>query len=127
MGINEQSKGAQIYWPDKKTVSIEQNIYYDKTMASASHLEGEEQGIVEMKANSPQVSNTSKTSTSDNPPADLPASVTPPHIPTPLPASQPTEEEPPTTKRARKPSQRILNIVEGCGVTSSRPSDPLLT
>ena len=97
MGIDEQSKGAQIYWPDKKTVSIEQNIYYDKTVVSASCLKGEEQGIVKTKADSPQVSNMSKTSMSDNPPADLPASITPPHIPTP-PALQPTEEEPPTTK-----------------------------
>ena len=83
MGIDEQSKGAQIYWPDKKTVSIERNIYYDKTVVSASCLKEEEQGIVKTKANSPQVLNASNTSSNDNPSVDFPAPVTPPCIPSP--------------------------------------------
>lgn len=40
MGINEQSKGICIYWPDKMMTGVEQNVYYDKTVASFSHLEG---------------------------------------------------------------------------------------
>ena len=27
MGIDKQIKGIQIYWPDKMTISIEQNVY----------------------------------------------------------------------------------------------------
>ena len=129
MGIDEQSKGARIYWLDKKTVSIKRNIYYNRTIASASRFKEEEQGIVKMKANSPQVSNLSNTSISskDNPLVNLPAPVTPPHIPSLPPASQPIEEEPPITKQARKLSQQILDIVEGHSVASSCPSDPLLT
>ena len=42
MGIDEQSKGVRIYWPDTRTVGVERNVYVDKTGASASRLEGEE-------------------------------------------------------------------------------------
>jgi len=51
MGVDKQSKGVQIYWPDKKTVSVEQNVHYRKMDASASRLEGEIDGIIETKAN----------------------------------------------------------------------------
>ena len=40
MGVSDESKGARIYWPDKKTVSTERNIYFDKTNLSLSHLKG---------------------------------------------------------------------------------------
>ena len=53
MGINEQSKGVRIYWPDKRSVTVERNIYFNKSTTSASHLEGEIDGIVETKANAP--------------------------------------------------------------------------
>lgn len=52
-GINEQSKGVRVYWPDKKFVTVERNVYYDETAASASRLEGEIDGIIETKANVP--------------------------------------------------------------------------
>ena len=42
MGIDEKSKGVRIYWPDKKTVSVERNVYVDRTGASNSRLEGED-------------------------------------------------------------------------------------
>jgi len=51
MGIDEQSKGVQIYWPDKKTVSVKWNVHYRKMDVSASHLEGEIDRIIETKAN----------------------------------------------------------------------------
>src|SRR6202044_3154905 len=41
MGVDEQSKGMQVYWPDKMTIGIEQNVYYDKSIASVPRLEGE--------------------------------------------------------------------------------------
>ena len=52
MGIDEQSKGVQVYWPDKTTVGVERNVYYDKMVASVSHLKGEE-GIIELKTDLP--------------------------------------------------------------------------
>jgi hypothetical protein len=30
MGVSDESKGMRVYWPDMKTVSTEQNIYFDK-------------------------------------------------------------------------------------------------
>ena len=38
MGISDESKGVRVYWPDKKTVSTERNIYFDKTGSSVSRL-----------------------------------------------------------------------------------------
>ena len=54
MGLDEQSKGIQIYWPDKRTVGVERNVYVDKTGASASRLEGEEwDGFVKTNTDAP--------------------------------------------------------------------------
>ena len=47
MGIDKESKGVRIYWPDTKLVNVEQNVYYDKS--SASRFEGEQDNIVVMK------------------------------------------------------------------------------
>ena len=52
MGIDEQSKGVCVYWPDKLTVGIERNIYY-KMIVSVSHLEGEDITVIEMRTDLP--------------------------------------------------------------------------
>ena len=31
MGIDNESKGVRVYWPDTKTVTVERNIYHDNT------------------------------------------------------------------------------------------------
>ena len=31
LGIDDRSKGIQIYWPETRTVSVECNVYFDKT------------------------------------------------------------------------------------------------
>ena len=38
IGIDDDSKGMRVYWPDTTTVTVERNTYYDDT--SASYLEG---------------------------------------------------------------------------------------
>ena len=114
MGIDEQSKGIRIYWPDKMTVGIERNVYYDKSTASVSRIEGEE-GIIEMKTDLPNSMNPTSNIPSDNP------TPTPPHKPNPS-----TSEDDLPEKRIRKPSQRIVDIIEGRGSTSNRPSDPIV-
>ena len=54
MGISEDLKGIRVCWPATKTVTTEQNIYYDKSASSVSRLEGEEwDGFVEMKTDKP--------------------------------------------------------------------------
>ena len=49
MGIDEQSKGVHVYWPDRMTVGV------DKTIASVSQFEGEESGIVKPKTDLPNI------------------------------------------------------------------------
>jgi hypothetical protein len=53
IGVDEESKGVRVYWPDTRTVTVERNTYYDDT--SASHLEGENGGmdITEMNTDLP--------------------------------------------------------------------------
>ena len=114
MGIDEQSKGIRIYWPDKMTVGIEHNVYYDKSTASVSRIEGEE-GIIEMKTDLPNSTNPTSNIPSDNP------TPTPPHKP-----NSSTSEDDLPEKRIRKPSQRIVDIIEGHGSTSNWPSDPIV-
>ena len=108
MGTDEQSKGVCVYWPDKTTVGVERNVYYDKTKASASRLEGEEGGIVEMKADLPKDEPRSEASLNTPTP-------TPPRLPTPPPVPEPEE---PTAKCVCKASQHLLDIVEGRGSSS---------
>ena len=124
IGIDEQSKGVRIYWPDKKSVTVERNVYYDKT--SASRPEGEINGIIGTKANAPIVPTVPSTSTSSPQTAvENPTSATPLQMPPPV--SESASEDPPATKRIRKPSQRVADLLEGRGRTSNRPSDPVVT
>jgi hypothetical protein len=44
LGVDEQSKGVQIYWLDTKSITVERNIYYDDM--SASSYKGEQDVIV---------------------------------------------------------------------------------
>jgi hypothetical protein len=53
LGIDERSKGFRIYWPDKRTVTTERNVYYDKSCSSACRLEGEDWEFVETKTDAP--------------------------------------------------------------------------
>ncbi|KAF8810815.1 hypothetical protein BYT27DRAFT_7279642, partial [Phlegmacium glaucopus] len=54
MGIANESKGIQVYWPATKSVMTKQNVYYHKTGSSVSHFEGEEwDGFVESKSDLP--------------------------------------------------------------------------
>ena len=118
MGIDEQSKGVRVYWPDKMTVGVERNVYYDKLIVSVSCLKGEEEGVVEMKTNLPNLTTSTSTVPSKNP---VP---TPPQVPSSPPISEPN---PPAVKHICQPSQRVLDIVEGHGSSSNWPSDPAVT
>jgi hypothetical protein len=41
VGIDDSSKGCRIYWPDTKSLTVEWNVYFDKTAVSVVRLEGE--------------------------------------------------------------------------------------
>jgi len=108
-------------------VSVERNIYYDKMVASASCLKGEEEGIVEMKANNlPKASDLPPNDSMSSPPPEMPAPSPPPRVPSP-PVDESTEDELPTIKCIHKPSQHIVDLVEGHGHTSNCPTDPIVT
>lgn len=112
MGVDEQSKGVRIYWPDKMTVGVECNVYFDKTVASVSHLKEEEDGIVKTKND---LSNAPKAIPLENPIPTTPAASILPQVPQPDSA---------IGKHICKPSQCILDITEGRGSSSGWPSDP---
>ena len=116
MGVSDESKGIRVYWPDKKTVSTERNVYFDKTQSSVSRLEGEEWQFVETKPDNPPV-------LSINP------SIVPPQTAPEIPSENdedPSEPEIPT-KRIRKPTAKIREIMEGRAVVSNLPSAPKFT
>ena len=60
IGILDESKGVHVYWPVKKTVSTERNVYYDKTQSQVSRFEGEEWELIETKSHNPPVLSTPK-------------------------------------------------------------------
>ena len=100
------------------------NVYYNRT--SASHPKGEINGIVGTKANAPVVPNAPSMPTSSSQTAEPPAPATPPCTPSP-PATESAQEDPPAAKRIHKPSQGVIDLLEGHGHTSNHPSDPVVT
>jgi hypothetical protein len=114
VGVDANSKGCRVYWPTKRTVSVERNVYFN----DAGHLEGEgstssEISIVHMPPTTPVTPTLqpTTTTTTTNPPATVQP---PPYDPVPtLPA-----------KRTRKPSQHVQDIIDGIGVTSVCRLDP---
>ena len=129
MGISDESKGIRVYWPDKKTVSTERNVYFDNTQSSVSRLEGEEWQFVETKPdNLPAVPPHNPPVLSHKPPVlpDLPPDI-PPNAPeTSDDDDAPSEPEIPV-KRIRKPTAKIKEIMEGRAVTSDLPNAPKFT
>jgi len=101
LGVDEQSKGVRVYWPDTRTITVERNTYYDNS--SASHLEGEHNTVItETNANS---------SAPDVVPHDIETQ---------------TEDNQERGKRIRKPSQRVVDLLEGRGTWSDEPTDSLV-
>ena len=68
VGVDDESKGAQVYWQDTKTITVEQNIYFDPTGASVDHLEGENWQFVKMTTDEPTSSSSTIPQTSKVPP-----------------------------------------------------------
>jgi hypothetical protein len=120
MGVDDQSKGFRIYWPDTKSISVERNVYYDKSFVPG-HLEGEESDsgeITETILASPSRNPTA--SSAPTPTATTEAPVAPPSTPSaPIPPTPPAP-----TKRVRKSSQRVIDIISGKAIASTWPSDP---
>jgi hypothetical protein len=46
LGVDDESKGVWIYWPDTKSITIERNVYYDDTSASRNEREQQDDVVV---------------------------------------------------------------------------------
>jgi hypothetical protein len=121
VGVDDESKGARVYWRDTKTVTVECNIYFDPTSVSVDRLEGEDWQFIETITDglttSPTIPQTTTAST-------LP--IVEPSTPAEPPAENEPEENEPHARHTRKPSHRVLEILSGRAVSSSRPSDPIV-
>ena len=102
LGMDEESKGARVYWPDTKSVMFERNTYFNNS--SADRIEEED-----------VVVNTN---------TDLPVHANPPVV-----ADDQTSDAPDTDdagvsgKRVRKPTKKIADLLGGQGSwsTASKP------
>ncbi|CAA7269926.1 unnamed protein product [Cyclocybe aegerita] len=139
MGLDEKSKGVRVYWPDKRTVTVERNVYFDKTASSVSRLEGEDWEFIETTPDStpdgltstPSVNTQASTSAPtplETPATTIPAPTDPMDSNTSNSSNHETPSEPETwSKRTRKPTQRLCDILEGRAVSSNRPGAPKVT
>ena len=89
LGIDEESKGAWIYWPDTKSINVERNIYYDDM--SASHNEGDQHDSIVMSS-------------------DLPTKIPDVEPPT---AQEENPEAENSTACIWKPTKRVQDLLEG--------------
>ena len=46
MGLDEKSKGARVYWPKRRNITVERNVYFDNS-GPVERLEGENYELVE--------------------------------------------------------------------------------
>ena len=133
MGIDEQSKGVRVYWPDKRTVTVERNVYYDQMCMSVSRLEGEDwDGFIQIETKpdlpdaKPVKVNTPKTASDAPPPEPKNPRFEPVSDPEPPPAAEESTSEAETRpKRARKPTRKLCDILEGKATATGRSGDPL--
>ena len=110
LGMDEESKGARIYWPDNKAVSVERNIYFNNPLAS--RVEEEEEAIVNMNADLPIVQLAPRVAPAPviNPPVD---------DTDPVSDAPETSDAEATAKRVRRPSRKISDLLEGKGLWST--------
>src|SRR6202522_4191402 len=111
LGMDEESKGARIYWPDTKAVSVERNIYFNNPLAS--RVEEEEETIVNTNADLPTAVQLATKNT--------PAVVINPLVVDADPASDAPDNSDAETsaKRVRKPSKKIADLLGGQGSWST--------
>ena len=109
LGVDKQSKGFQVYWPDKRTVSTKRNVYHDKTCSLVDRLEGEDWEFIEMTTDLPESSKPTKPTPIQPTTSQAASSPTISPAPSPSPSDHQElhEEGPVPTKHVRKPSQRV--------------------
>lgn len=93
LGVDEQSKGVRIYWPDTKLITIERNVYFDDS--SVSRNEGEHEEVVITKNDLLDTTNIVEAPTAQPEPQD----------------DQSKAEI--HAARIRKPTQRVQDLLQG--------------
>ncbi len=122
-GHRRSFEGCARFWPEKRTVTVERNVYYDKTGASASRLEGENWEFIETKAEEPTEDSAShptpvvKTPRASTSAASAPTPVLDAHASD---ASSDASTSAGRPKRARKPAARLRDILDGRTVVGNR-------
>ncbi|KAJ8508349.1 hypothetical protein ONZ45_g9375 [Pleurotus djamor] len=114
----DNDHGHRIYYPHRQQVLVERNVYFDNT--SGSRSEGEDVPVVPPSPD--DAIPAQKPPTPD--PTPVPAEPEPEPIPEaelPVEPEEPAEER---SKRVRKPSKRVQDLLTGVGQASSRPRDP---
>jgi len=124
VGVDENSNGYCIYWLDKQTVRIEQNIYFDLTCLPTSPLEGENAGFDKMKVDKVMSSNPATTKLT-MPTVETPSTES--HNDDNTQSDAPPITQPEPARQICKSSTRVHVILEGCGMTYAWQSDPVLT
>jgi transposase InsO family protein len=100
VGVDEGSEnGCRVYWPARHSTTVERNVYWDPSNAELLSREGEEDAHLPNAMIPPSA----HTTPLQPPPARSPS----PESPTPAPDIP--------TRRVRKPSQRILDIMNANG------------
>ncbi|KZV59037.1 hypothetical protein PENSPDRAFT_558884, partial [Peniophora sp. CONT] len=108
IGIDQHAKGFRVYWPKRKTVTVERSIVF----APAVGLEGEQDELEEVEFDEVIISESS-----------LPRAE-PPSTSSSTPANDPeADAHAPRAARTRKPSRYVRDILAGTGKQTARPSD----
>jgi hypothetical protein len=103
VGFDEQSKGSRIYWPQKRSITVERSVVFAEPLAIVDELEGED-GEPSSKSSSPP-----------NEPAVG-------HSPsTPLQSATIPVPDTPRPQRIRKPSQYVQDL-RGSGSATGLPN-----
>jgi hypothetical protein len=139
MGVDKNSKGARIYRPDSKTITIEQNVYTKDDGEPMDRLEGEDwtfEQEIEQDPQDPSFSQDPKAKAQQDAslnqpmptpmsPQDQPSFPPKQHI-NPLDSLSPDNILFEGSKHIKRPSQQISDLTTGIGHTSSKPADPLV-
>ena len=95
LGIDNESKGARVYWLDTKMVTIKRNIYYDNS--SVSHLEEEQEPVGLTKTVAKDVPLNLLATQNQEDPGD----------------SAVDSDVDTTAKCMRKPSKKVMDLLKG--------------
>lgn len=90
MGFDMTSNGHRVYWPDKRTVSVEINVRF-APLSTSKRLEGEE---MDWEVGQDGHSDNSGKTTKHSPRVATPAPNTPNQSPSPSPTPEPAQEPP---------------------------------